>query len=410
MKNSNLRGFGTLAIHSCDEFNDTHAHVLPIYQTSTYSFDDVEHGQTLWRGEEQGYIYGRLGNPNTDATAATIAALEGKNLPERPYALMAASGMAAVSTIILALLSEGDTIVSQNALYGASFTLFHKQMPRFGIKHEVFTSTNLAELETQLEKSTHVRVVYIESPANPTMTLTDIRGVVERAHQVGAYVVIDNTFATPYLQRPLEMGVDVVLHSTTKYLTGHGTVVGGAIITPHKALYDKMVPILTQFGGVQGPHDAWLTGLGIKTLHVRMPVHCSNAMQVAQFLESHPAVEKVYYPGLSSFEQYELARAQMDDFGGMMAFELKGGYEAGEALMNHVQLCTLAVSLGSVDSLIQHPASMTHFKNTPEERAQMGIGEGLIRFSVGIENIEDIIGDLEQALAKVPVAEKSFAV
>ncbi|NDJ86233.1 MAG: PLP-dependent transferase, partial [Chloroflexi bacterium] len=392
-------GLGTLAIHMTDLHNETHAHALPIYQTSTYVFDGVEHGQSLWRGEQPGHIYSRLGNPNTQATADAIAALEGVGLSERPLGLLTGSGMAAVSTVALGLARVGETILSQRALYGASHTLFHQHLNAYGIQHATFDGHDLDDLEAALERHDSISMVYIESPANPTMKLTDVCGAVKLAHGAGIPVVMDNTFATPYLQQPLKMGVDVVLHSTTKYLTGHGTVVGGAVVTPHEDLFrDKLMPVLKTFGAVAGPMDAWLTSIGMKTLHVRMARHCENGMAVARFLEAHPAIEKVYYPGLESFEQYDLARTQMSDFGGMMSFELKGGYEAGAALMDNVQLATLAVSLGTVDTLIQHPASMTHFKNPPAVRAEMGISDGLVRLSVGIEDVDDIIADLEQAL------------
>ncbi len=395
-------GPGTVAIHTCHEANETHAHVLPIYQTSTYVFDSVAHGQALWRGEEQGYIYSRLNNPNAEATARTIAALEGINLPSRPFGLLTASGMAAVSTVLLALSEAGDTVISQQALYGASYSMLSSQMSRHGVHHDTFNGVDLDDLEAALARNRQARLVYIESPVNPTLALTDIRGVVERAHAARALVVMDNTFATPYLQRPLEMGVDVVLHSTTKYLTGHGTVVGGAIVTADPELYhERLKPALKLYGGVAGPMDAWLTGLGLKTFHLRMARHCENGLAVARYLEGHPAVAYVNYPGLESFPQHELARAQMDGFGGMLSFELRGGYDAGKKLMDQVRLCTLAVSLGAVDTLIEHPASMTHFKLSPEERARMGISEGLVRLSVGLEDVEDIIADLDQALASL---------
>ncbi len=394
--------FGTIAIRTERQINRTHAHIMPIYQSSTYLFDSVAHGQALWRGEEEGYIYGRLGNPNAEATARTIAALEGIRLPQTPYALLTGSGMGAVSTVLLALTSAGDTVISQVALYGATHALFTKEMARRGVQHVTFNGPCLDELEAALEQHPHARFVYIETPVNPTMALTDIRGVVARAHAAGALVVVDNTFASPYVQRPLEMGADIVLHSTTKYLTGHGTVVGGVIVTPHEALYrEKLLPILTNYGAVAGPMDAWLTGLGLKTFHLRMPRHCENGLAVARFLEQHPAVARVNYPGLTSFPQHDLANTQMDAYGAMLSFELHGGYDAAVHVMNSVSLCRLAVSLGTVDTLIAHPASMMNFKTPPEERRRMGITEGLIRLSVGLEEVEDIIADLDQALCSI---------
>jgi methionine-gamma-lyase len=390
---------GTTAIHGGDSINQTHSHVLPIYLSSTYRFDSVEHGQSLWREEEHGYIYGRLNNPNVEATANIIAALEGLNLPERPSALMAASGMGAISTVLVGLLRQGDAIIHQQALYGATHTILKKFMAGFGVQAISFEGPELETLEAALARNPGAKLVYIETPVNPTMELTAIRGVVERAHAAGALVVVDNTFASPYQQRPLEAGADIVLHSTTKYLTGHGTVVGGAVITPHQTLFhDRLLPALHTYGAVASPTDAWLTAQGLKTFHLRMERHCENGMAVARFLEAHPAVARVHYPGLESFPQYDLACAQMDAFGAMLSFELKGGYSAGRAMMNQVRLCTLAVSLGSADTLIAHPASMMHFKVAPEDRAKMGITDGLVRLSVGLEDVEDIIADLDQAM------------
>lgn len=394
------RRFGTIAIHGGSAVNRTHAHVTPIYQSSTYRFDDVAHGQALWREEEHGYIYGRLNNPNVEATASVVAALEGINLPERPFALLAGSGMGAISTVCAGLLQQGDTVLSQQALYGATHALLAGFMTRFGVHYDTFEGTDLASLDAALTRYPEVRMVYIETPVNPTMALTDIRGVVERAHAAGALVVVDNTFASPYQQRPLEMGADIVLHSTTKYLTGHGTVIGGVVITSDEALYhDRLLPALHTYGAVAGPMDAWLTEQGLKTFHLRMERHCANGLAVARFLDNHPAVAQVHYPGLETFPQYELACTQMDAFGAMLSFELKGGYAAGESMMDNVQLCTLAVSLGAADTLIAHPASMMHFKVSPAERAEMGITEGMVRLSVGLEEIEDIVADLDQALS-----------
>jgi methionine-gamma-lyase len=395
--------FGTTAVHGGRKANETHAHVQPIYQSSTYRYDDVAHGQAIWKGETPGYIYSRLNNPNMAATAQTIAALEGIGLPEQPYCILTGSGMGAVSTVLITLAGQGDTLISQRALYGVTYKLLAEEMPRRGVTHDMFDGANLESLDAALARNQNIRAVYIESPVNPTMELTDIRGVVDRAHAAGALVVIDNTFATPYLQRPFEMGVDIIVHSTTKYLTGHGTVVGGAFLTRDQELFEtRLVSNLINYGPVAGPMDAWLTGQGLKTFHLRMARHCQNGRVVAQFLEAHPAVARVNYPGLASFPQFQLAQTQMDDSGGMLSFELNGGYEAGRTLMDRVKLCTLTVSLGTVDTLIEHPASMTHFTLTPEERAAMGISEGLVRLSVGIEDIEDIIDDLAQGLSYIP--------
>ncbi|MBZ0306210.1 MAG: PLP-dependent aspartate aminotransferase family protein [Anaerolineae bacterium] len=397
-----MAGLQTTAIHAGEMHEDTHAHVIPIYQTSTFTYDSIEQGQARWRGEEPGFIYSRMDNPNTQATAKVIAALEGHGLETPVFGLMTGSGMAAVSTVTLALVKEGDTILAQHSLYGATSTLFQQKMPPYGVHTDFFNGYDLNDLDAAIARNKNIRFIYIESPANPTLALTDIVGVVERAHAIGALVVVDNTFATPILQQPLAFGADIVLHSTTKYLTGHGTVVGGAIVTSREDIYnERLVPTMRTYGFNAGPMDAWLTYNGLKTLPLRMRQHCDNATQAALYLHDHPAVSQVYYPGLPDFPQYELARYQMRDFGGMIACELRGGYEAGVTMLNHLHLCTLGVSLGTVDTLIQHPASMTHFKNPPEVRAAMGITDGLIRISVGIEDIEDILEDLEQALEAI---------
>ncbi|MCL4879172.1 MAG: PLP-dependent aspartate aminotransferase family protein [Anaerolineae bacterium] len=399
-----MAGLQTTAIHAGDLHEDTHAHVMPIYQTSTFTYDSIEQGQARWRGEEPGYIYSRVESPNTAATAKVIAALEGHGLDVPVFGLMTSSGMGAASVVTLALVKEGDTILAQHSLYGSTSTLFHQKMPPYGVHTDFFDGHDLNDLDAAIARNKNIRFIYVETPANPTLALTDITGVVERAHALGALAVIDNTFATPILQQPLAFGADIVLHSTTKYLTGHGTVVGGAIVTPHEALYrDHLLPTMRTFGFNESPMDAWLTYNGLKTLPLRMRQHCDNACQIAHYLKDHPAVSQVYYPGLPDFPQHELATCQMRDFGGMVSFELAGGYEAGVSLLNHLKLCALGVSLGTVDTLVQHPASMTHFLNPPEVRAAMGITDGLIRISVGIEDVEDLLADFEQAFEAVRV-------
>lgn len=388
-------GFNTKAIHAGQKPDPaTGAHVTPIYQTSTFVFENVDQGARRFAGEEEGYIYTRLGNPTVAELEEKIAVLEGGEA-----VIATASGMAAISTVLFTLLKKGDHIVANDTLYGCTHSFLSHIAPKYGIEVTFTDLSDLSNLEKAVRSNT--KVVYIETPANPTLKLVDIKGAAEIAHKVGARVVVDNTFMTPYLQRPIEHGADVVVHSATKYLGGHGDVVAGIIVGPKDLLTEMRMPYLKDIGGIIGPFDAWLLLRGLKTLGLRMDRHCENAQKVAEYLEGHPMIEKVYYPGLPSNPQYELAKRQMDGFGGMISFELKGGIEAGKVLMNSVKLITLAVSLGCVDSLIQHPASMTHSPVPREERLKAGITDGLVRLSVGIEDVEDIIADLEQALDKV---------
>lgn len=392
-----MPGPSTTAVHAGHWQDDSRAHTMPIFQSSTFTYDNVEHGQAIWRGDTPGYIYSRVGNPNADVTASAIAALETMNLDQPAFGLMTASGMAAVSLITLSLLKKDDTILSQHSVYSSTNTIFREHMPSLGVNADFFDGHDLDSLDAALARNSNIRFIFIETPANPTMMLSDIEAIAKRAHAIGALLVVDNTFATPILQQPLALGADIVMHSTTKYLTGHGTVVGGAVIARDAGLHDLFSKTLRTYGLNAGPMDAWLTYNGLKTLTLRMRQHCENACQIAHFLEDHPAVGEVYYPGLASFPQHELATRQMNAYGGMIAFELKGGYDAGVALLNNLNFYTLAVSLGTVDSLIQHPASMTHFHLPPAVRQEMGISDGLVRISVGIEDAVDLIEDLEHA-------------
>ncbi|MGB9840166.1 methionine gamma-lyase [Thermovenabulum sp.] len=387
--------FNTKAIHAGQKHDPfTGAHVTPIYQTSTFVFENVDQGARRFAGEEAGYIYTRLGNPTVTELEEKMAALENGEA-----AIATASGMAAISTVLFTLLKQGDHIVANDTLYGCTHSFLSHVLPKYGIEVTFADLSELSNLERAIKHNT--KVVYIETPANPTLKLVDLGGAAKIAHNVGAKVVVDNTFMTPYLQRPIEHGVDVVIHSATKYIGGHGDVIAGIIVGPKDLIAEMKVPYLKDIGGIISPFDAWLLLRGIKTLGLRMDRHCRNAQIVAEFLEGHPMIDKVYYPGLFSHPQHELAKKQMDGFGGMISFELKGGIEAGKLLMNSVEMITLAVSLGCVDSLIQHPASMTHSPVPREERLRAGIADGLVRLSVGLEDVEDIIADLEQALEKV---------
>ena len=402
-------GLGTLVNHVAEGDNPEHAHVTPIYQTSTFRYPDVATGVAIWKGEEPGYIYTRLGNPNLDQLAQKIAALEGLDLlraspgrdPDEIVAgLLFASGMAAVTSSILARVRSGDTVIAQEAVYGGTYTFLHDIAPHYGIETVWLRDPCLEAWESAFAAHPEAALAYAETPANPTMTVVDLAALADLAHRHGAWVMVDNTFATPYCQRPLSLGVDVVIHSTTKYLSGHGLVIGGAVVSRHPDYVKKELnQMLKLLGGSASPFDAWLANIGLKTFELRMQRHCENACAVARFLAGHPGVAEVYYPGLESHPGHAIAGRQMSDYGPMLSFELKGGFPAGEALMNRVRLATLAVSLGNVDTLIQHPASMTHSTVPREARLRMGITDGLIRLSVGVENQEDILADLEQALA-----------
>lgn len=404
-------GIGTLVVHEGEGDNPENAHITPIYQTSTYAFPDVSTAAAIGKGLQKGHIYGRYGSPNTEQAARKIALLEGLDLirarpdldPDDVVACrMFSSGMAAISSAVLGWVKAGDTLIVQKSIYGSSFTFFHEAAPRLGLKVVWVEDVSAEGWETALGDHPEAALVYVETPANPTMLITDLRMAADIAHAHGCRIMVDNTFATPYCQRPLFFGVDTVVHSTTKYLSGHGVVVGGAVVSPHlEYMEENMKLMIKVFGGAPSPFDAWLTNIGLKTFELRMERHCKNAMALAEFLVKHPKVEKVFYPGLTECPGHDLAARQMQGFSGMLSFELKGGFEAGETLMNSVRMATLAVSLGNVDTLIQHPASMTHRSVPREVREQMGISEGLVRLSVGIENIEDIQKDLDRALGAV---------
>ncbi len=400
--------FETQSLHAGKTAEAGQPLVQPIYQSSTFVFDDVASGAALFRHEAPGFIYTRLGNPNQELLASRISALEGFDLLQaepdaEPGQLVDgrvfSSGMAAVSAAILSRCKSGDLILAQEGIYSATLNWLNVLGPRYGIEVKTIAETESSAWEQAFDRYPNARLAYIETPANPTLQILDIKRIAEMAHARGAWLAVDNTFATPYCQRPLTLGADVVVHSLTKYLCGHAVVIGGAVISRHpEFVKNELQQQLTLMGAALSPFDSWLTLLGLKTFALRMQKHCQNAGQIARYLKTHPAVERVFYPGLESHPGHSLAGEQMHAFGGMIAFELKGGYEAGEELMNHVRLCTLTVSLGDVDTLICHPASMTHSTLSREQRIQSGISDGLIRFSVGIENVDDLIADLDQAL------------
>lgn len=392
------------AVHAGKSNKDQYgSHVTPIYQTSTFVFEDVKSGALAFQGEEGGasHVYSRLGNPTVEELERAICALETYELDNSDeYRGMAfGSGMAAITTGIISL-AKGGHIISQDALYGCTSQFLKEDTGAMGMSASFIDTSDVFLMETELKKNPGTKLIYLESIANPTMLLSDIKAIAQLAEEYGAMLMVDNTFATPYHIQPLALGADVVVHSTTKYMGGHGTIVGGAMVAKKEIFEEANTAVFRKnLGGIAGPMDAWLTTNGIKTLPLRMKKHAENGMLVAKFLENHPKVAHVYYPGLESHPQYALASSIMNNgFGGMLSFDLTGGYEAGVSLMNNVELCTLAVSLGTIDTLIQHPASMTHAVVDEEIKKQAGITDGLVRLSVGIEGAEDIIADLEQAL------------
>ena len=389
-------GLGTTAIHAGTLKNLYGTLAMPIYQTSTFIFDSAEQGGRRFALEEAGYIYTRLGNPTTTVLENKIAVLE-----EGEAGVAMSSGMGAISSTLWTVLKAGDHIVTDKTLYGCTFALMNHGLTRFGVEVTFVDTSNLDEVKNAMKKNT--RVVYLETPANPNLKIVDLEALSKIAHtNPNTLVIVDNTFATPYMQKPLKLGADIVVHSVTKYINGHGDVIAGLVVT-NKELADQIrfVGLKDMTGAVLGPQDAYYIIRGMKTFEIRMERHCANAKKVVEFLNKHPKIEKVYYPGLETHPGYEIAKKQMKDFGAMISFELKGGFEAGKTLLNNLKLCSLAVSLGDTETLMQHPASMTHSPYTKEEREAAGITDGLVRLSVGLENVEDIIADLEQGLEKI---------
>jgi methionine-gamma-lyase len=368
---------------------------VPIFQTSTFAFPSAEEGAARFAGEAPGYIYTRMGNPTVHALEDSLAALE-----NGAAALATATGMAAITNLFLSLLSHQDHLVASDCLYGPTEVVIEAELPRFGMAATLVDTTNLSALEAALRPNT--RMIYIETPTNPTMKITDLRGAAAIARRHGAWLAVDNTFCSPYLQRPLELGADVVVHSLTKYLNGHSDVLGGMIVFKEVKLYRRMKRALTLFGATMDPHQAWLILRGVRTLPLRMEKAQENALKLAEFLSRHPKVAWVRHPGLASHPQHGVAKEQMDGFGAMLCFGVQQGLEGGRILLNQVRLITMAVSLGGVESLIEHPASMTHAGVPREKRERAGILDELVRLSVGCEDFADLRADLDQALNKIP--------
>jgi methionine-gamma-lyase len=401
-----LTGISSIAIHGADNNHAESSHLTPIYATSTFTFDTAEQGMERFASLDKENIYSRWGNPTFKNAEQTIAALEAFNLfnedgtPLQLKALLHASGQAAMATLFMANLQSGDTILSHFSLYGGTYELFHKVLQQTGIKIIIADLRDLNVVEEALKNNPSIKLVHLETPANPTIQCVDIKEITKLAKQRNILVSVDNTFATPYLQQPFKYGVDFVFHSTTKFLNGHGTAIGGVLVGKDiELMKTKVWKWHALLGGNGNPFDAYLLITGMKTLELRMERHCDNAMKVAKYLEQHPAVALVNYTGLTSHPDYHLSMKQMKHPGALMSFELTGGLDAGKKFINKLQMCVRAVSLGTVDTLISHPASMTHFSVPREERMKFGITDGLIRLSVGIENIADILADFEQALA-----------
>ncbi len=394
MENKQKLGFATRQIHVGKIKDASGALCTPIYQTSTFEFETVQQGGARFAGEEPGYIYSRLSNPSLTQAEEKLASLENGEA-----ALAAASGMGAISAALWTSVVAGDEILASDTLYGCTFSLLCHGMTKFGVDTKFIDMVNLENFQKHLTPKT--KVIYFETPCNPTLKILDIKAIAETVHKYNPSirVIVDNTFCSPYLQRPLELGADVVVHSATKYINGHGDVIAGFIVGTAEFIGQcRTFGLKDMTGAVLSPFDAFLIARGLKTLDIRMERHCSNARKVAEFLYSHPAVDKVYYPGLPDFKGYEVARKQMKDFGGMLSIELKAGRDEVANALNSLRLCTIAVSLGDAETLVEHAASMTHSTYTPEELAAAGISEGLVRISVGLEDPDDIIADLKSVL------------
>lgn len=396
----------TTAVHGLHNTNAEHAHLTPVFATSAFTFDSAEQGMQRFSGKEKGYTYSRFGNPTTQAAADIVASLETfgisdeKDNPLAAKALLTASGQAAMSALFLSLLSSGDTVLCSRSVYGGTYEFLADFVQKLGIRCILADMSDVSALQHLLSKDKTIKILHLETPANPTMQCIDIQAVCNIAKQHGKLVSIDNTFATPYLQQPFRYGVDFIFHSTTKFLNGHGSAIGGVLIGKDVELMNTAVyKTYKLLGGNANPFDAFMLIQGIKTLALRMEQHSSNAEKAADFLSKHQAVSVVNYNGLPTHPDYEISKKQMKRPGAVLSFELKDGFDKAKQFIDKLQLCTRAVSLGTADTLISHPASMSHAGMSKEARLKAGVTDGLIRISVGLEAINDILDDLEQALA-----------
>ena len=408
MKNKKFKGISTLTLHTANKENNNSSHTTPIYATSTFTFDTAEEGMERFAGTDKTKLYTRWGNPTFAAAEQTIEALEAHGLtnekgePLPLKALLHSSGQAAMSTLFLSNLSAGDTLISHFSLYGGTQELMQKILTEAGIKTILIDVRDSALLKQTIEANKNVKLIHLETPANPTLQCVDIESICKIAHAHGIKVSVDNTVATPYLQQPFALGADFVFHSATKFLNGHGSALNGVLLGKDlEFMKTKVWKWHVLLGGNSNAFDSYLLIQGMKTLEIRMERHCSNAAKVAQFLDKHAAIEKVNYTGLASHPDHAIASKQMRQHAPLISFELKGGIEAGKKFLDALEVCTRAVSLGTVDTLVSHPASMTHYGIPREERLKYGITDGLIRMSVGIENYEDLEADLAQALSKI---------
>ena len=408
MKNKKFKGISTLTLHTANKENNNSSHTTPIYATSTFTFETAEEGMERFKGSDKTKLYTRWGNPTFAAAEQTLEALEAHGLtnekgePLQLKALLHSSGQAAMSTLFLSNLSAGDTLISHFSLYGGTQELMQKLLTEAGIKTILIDVRDSALLKQTLEANKRVKLIHLETPANPTLQCVDIESICKIAHAHGVKVSVDNTVATPYLQQPFALGADFVFHSATKFLNGHGSALNGVLLGKDlEFMNTKVWKWHVLLGGNSNAFDAYLLIQGMKTLEIRMDRHCSNTEKVAQFLDKHPAIEKVNYTGLAAHPDHAIAKKQMKQHAPLISFELKGGLDAGKKFIDALEICTRAVSLGTLDTLVSHPATMTHYGIPKEERIKYGITDGLIRMSVGIENFEDIAADLTQALAKV---------
>lgn len=404
-KKHRYKGFSSLAIHAGQHPDPMYAHLTPIYASSTYVYDEAEQGARRFSGQEEGYIYSRWGNPTMNEAEEKIAAMEtfGVEVDGRPLeakAILHASGMAAISSLFLTTLKRGDKILTHYSLYSGTQDLMKTLLDPLEVEAIIVDLRDVSLAEKYLKEDPAIKMVYLETPANPTLQCVDLAALSVLAKQYGKLTACDSTFATPYLQQPFRFGIDFIVHSTTKFLNGHGTAIGGVLVgTDLEFMKTRATKTHRLLGGNSNAFEAFLLINGMKTLEVRMQRHCSNAMQVAEYLSAHPAVAKVNYNGLPSHPDFAVSARQMKHPGAMMSFELKDGFSAGVQFMNKLLLCTRTVSLGTCDTLLSHPASMSHSSIPREQRLEYGITDGLIRLSVGMENIEDILEDFAQALA-----------
>lgn len=398
MKAKHIKHFESLCAKETKDQSINKTHILPIYASSSFVFDTIDQGIDIFNNRKDGYVYSRYGNPTVNSVATKLAQLETFDLEDEGFAFLTSTGMSAIHISVAALLKSGDKILTQGNLYGGTTDLFRKIFSKVNIEAIFCDLGDMNQVSKALEDHSDIQMIYFETPTNPTLSCLDIQNLSNIAQEHNCISIIDNTFATPYLQRPLNMGVDIVIHSTTKYLNGHGNSIAGAIVTTNTDYRDQIFEYLKLGGANCNPFDAWLLHNGMKTLTIRMDKHCQNAMTIARYLDEHPKIKTVNYPGLESHPTHLIAKKQMTQFGGMLSFELDSGLDGGIEFMNKLKTCTMAPTLGDIDTLILHPASSSHLKVPRDMRERNGITDGLIRMSVGIESTEDIIHDIEQAL------------